>query len=101
MLVKVMIKRRFREGNTKEIVTLLNELRSGAMQQPGYVSGETLVSQETPQHLLVIATWQQIANWEAWRQNSRRAALEQMLEVYQSEPTVCETYFLGALPAHE
>lgn len=101
MLVKVMIKRRFREGNTKEIVTLLNELRTGAMQQAGYVSGETLVSQKTPQHLLVIATWQQIANWEAWRENSRRVALEQMLEVYQTEPTEYETYYLGALPAEE
>lgn len=41
MLAKIIIKRRFRQGATDEILALLHDLRFAAMSQPGYVSGET------------------------------------------------------------
>jgi antibiotic biosynthesis monooxygenase (ABM) superfamily enzyme len=39
MQAKILIKRKFNKGKKKEIIALLKELRSMAMQQPGYISG--------------------------------------------------------------
>ena len=43
MLAKVLIKRRFKKGTNKEVRALLNEFRAGAMNQPGYITGQTLL----------------------------------------------------------
>ena len=40
--VKVIVRRRFKEGKTKGVFALLNKFRSDAMEQSGYISGETL-----------------------------------------------------------
>jgi quinol monooxygenase YgiN len=96
MLVKVFIRRRFKKGKNKEILALLNEFRSGAMNRPGYVSGETLVNHDDPQRLLVIGTWQGMDYWMAWKENSVRKNFEKMLEIYQEEPAEYETWVLGA-----
>ncbi len=70
MNAKILIKRRFKKGKQKEIIALLRELRSRALHQPGYISGETLSSSEDPQVLMVIGTWQDMENWYKWKQNS-------------------------------
>lgn len=96
MIAKVIIKRRFKAGNTRQIVALLNELRSRAMTQPGYISGETLTKKGYPQNMVVIATWQSFEDWDSWRQNEERKKLEAMLDVYQERPTDYEEYLLGS-----
>ena len=96
MLVKILIRRRFKEGKTKEVLALLNQFRTGAMGQPGYVSGETLVDPLDPLKLLVIGTWQSLEQWEAWREHPTRQNFESVLEIYQEGPTEYETWFLGA-----
>ena len=96
MNAKILIKRRFKKGKQKEIIALLRELRSGALHQPGYISGETLTSSEDPQVLMVIGTWQDMESWYNWKQNSTRQTLEQMLEIYQEKSTEYQEYTLGA-----
>jgi quinol monooxygenase YgiN len=96
MNAKILIKRRFKKGKQKEITALLRELRSGALHQPGYISGETLTSSEDPQVLMVIGTWQDMESWYKWKQNSTRQTLEQMMETYQEESTEYQEYSLGA-----
>jgi hypothetical protein len=44
MIVKVMIKRKIKEGKAREVFALLNKFRADAMNQKGYISGETLIS---------------------------------------------------------
>ena len=98
MLVKIFIKRRFKKGKVKEINALLRDFRTGAMSRPGYVSGETLVSHDDPQDVLVIGTWQDMESWQAWKDNPRRKEFETMLAMYQEGPTVYESYVLGIPP---
>lgn len=95
MNAKILIKRKFVKGKKKEIIALLKELRTGALGQPGYISGQTLASCDEPQTLMVIGTWQDIENWHNWQENDTRQTLEKMLETYQEGPTHYEEYILG------
>jgi antibiotic biosynthesis monooxygenase (ABM) superfamily enzyme len=95
MVAKVIIRRRFLKDREREVLGLLNQMRNGAMKQPGYISGETLIRSDNPQKMTVIATWQSLMDWEAWKTNNERRKLEMMLEVYQDGPTQYEEYILG------
>ena len=95
MQVKIIIQRKFKKGKKREIIALLRELRSGALQQPGYVSGETLTSEEDPQTLVVISSWQNMENWISWRENNTRKTLEKMLETYQETSSEYQELTLG------
>ena len=97
MLAKVLIKRQFKPNKMKEILTLLNEFRTGAMGQPGYISGETLMDHNNPYMLMVIGTWQNIDSWFAWKENPKRLNFEEMLAIYQEGPTQYEEYVLGTI----
>jgi len=99
MIAKILIKRRFKEGHTPQIIALLNEIRSLAMNQPGYQSGETLTQIGFPHNMVVISTWRSIEEWYKWRDSSGRSQFESMLEVYQDGPTSYEEYLLGS-PLH-
>ena len=48
MVFKVLTKRLIHENKIKEVFALLKKLRREAMNQPGYISGETLVNQYDP-----------------------------------------------------
>lgn len=95
MNAKIIIKRRFAKGNRPQILSLLNKSRSFAMNQPGYISGETLMQKDYPENMVVIATWQNMESWIAWKNSEERKSYEAMLEIYQTRPTEYEEYFLG------
>jgi heme-degrading monooxygenase HmoA len=95
MITKIIIKRTFVSGKEKQIISLLNEIRSKAMNQPGYISGETLHKVNAPNEMTVIATWQSQENWDAWKNSEERKSYEAMLEIYQEGPTEYDEYLLG------
>jgi heme-degrading monooxygenase HmoA len=92
MIVKVMIKRKIKEGKARDVFALLNKLRSDAMTQKGYISGETLINHDNPREILVISIWQDMDNWIRWRENLERKANEKMLERWLEEPTAYESF---------
>ena len=92
MIVKVMIKRKIKEGKTREVFTLLNKFRSDAMNQKGYISGETLINHDDPMEILVISIWQGMENWLEWKENPERKANEFLLEKWLEEPTSYKSY---------
>jgi len=95
MQAKILIKRNFIKGKQNEIIALLKELRARALQQPGYISGETLSSVDQPQTLMVIGTWQDMESWHNWKENDTRKTLEQMLATYQEGSTEYQEFTLG------
>jgi len=96
MVAKILIRRRFKVGKRKEIFALFKKLRSAALSQPGYISGETLLEHNDPQHMLVITTWENIESWHTWINSSKRKEFDAMMEIYQDGPTEYEEYLLGA-----
>jgi len=95
MIAKIIIKRRFVEGKKKQILALLNEIRSKAIKQPGYISGETLSKKDFPNNMAVIGTWRSMDDWLNWKNSEERSNFETMIEIYQTRPTEYEEYLLG------
>ena len=92
MLVKVMIKRKIKAGKARDVFALLNKTRSAAMNQRGYITGETLMNHDNPQEILVISMWQDMENWLNWKENPERKANETIVERWLEEPTAYESY---------
>ena len=92
MIVKVMIKRKIKEGKAREVFALLNKFRSEAMNQKGYITGETLINHDNPREILVISMWQDMENWLEWRENKERKANETLVERWLEEPTAYQSY---------
>ena len=100
MAVKVIIFRRIKQGALMQALNLINQLRSAAMGQNGYITGETLIGHDDPQKLMVITTWQTVNDWRAWRDNSARNVLEEKFEAILEESPYYEVFALGAGPSH-
>jgi heme-degrading monooxygenase HmoA len=86
-MVKVLVERKIAGKNVGEIVRLLRQLRVQAMQQPGYISGETLHSVDDPNFYLVISTWESMEQWQNWFKNSLRQKLATEIDAFLESPT--------------
>ena len=86
-MVKVVLEHRTKSReNTKNLVKLIKKVRAQARQQPGFITGETLIDTEDPCHVIVISTWQTQEDWKAWDQSGTRAATRPEIEELLVEP---------------
>jgi len=86
-MVKVLVERKIAGKKVGEIVRLLRQLRVHAMQQPGYISGETLHSVDDPNFYLVISTWESMEQWQNWFNNPLRQKLATEIDDSLESPT--------------
>ena len=98
MALKVIIKRRFREGKVNEVFALLKKFRSEALDQEGFITGETLIGFDDPRKVLVIATWLSREDWFKWKNHPGRLANEALLQPYLEGQTEYEEYVHGPYP---
>ena len=92
MAVKVFIKRSVRQNKEEALKPLLKKLRNLAMNQPGYVSGETFKRVDRPGENLVISTWQSMDDWRAWVLSEERAHTQEQIDYLLGEKTEYEIY---------
>lgn len=92
MIVKVMIKREIQPGMEADFFDQLKLLRSNALLQEGYISGETLLCTQDPARVMVISKWDSLEHWEAWKTNPAREEIERTLTHLQKAPAVIESY---------
>jgi heme-degrading monooxygenase HmoA len=78
-MIKVIIERDCAPGKEKQIGDLLIQLRTMAMQQPGYISGETLRELINPSHFKVISTWSTLKDWKTWQGSQQRLTIEEKM----------------------
>ncbi len=95
MAVRILIKRKIKDGNMKAAARLLINSRKGAMTQPGYISSETMCSLDDPTQVVVMSMWQTKESWEAWRSSADRKEIQAEFETYLTEPAKFEHYSLG------
>jgi len=91
-MVKVLLERTLKGRHVSEIVRLLRQMRVLAMQQPGYISGETLHAVDDPNHYLVISTWESREHWQAWFDNPQRLVMQTEIDNYMDSPTLIRVY---------
>ena len=56
----------YRALSYKDIEPILVKLRSYAMQYPGFISAENLVSEKDRSVVVMTSTWETIGNWRTW-----------------------------------
>jgi heme-degrading monooxygenase HmoA len=95
MAVKVLIKRKIKDGKLNEASKLLVKARYAAMGQQGYISSETLTDCDDPNKVVVISMWQKIENWNQWKKSDTRSETEIGFESVLDGPTEYEAYNLG------
>ena len=95
MQVKVILKRNVKKEDHDELMPLLLKLRNMALQQPGYISGETLVSREDPDDYLVISTWQSFEDWKRWLESNERQKIQKQVDDILKTPTFYSVYYYG------
>ncbi len=79
-MIRVMIERYCQPGKEKQLRDMMLELRSAAMRQPGYLTGETLREVENPSLFMVISTWITLEAWKVWQTSRQRLLIEEMME---------------------
>ena len=95
MAVKILIKRKIKNGNMRAASRLLINNRSEVMKQPGYISSETLKSLDDPNQIVVVSMWQSIEAWNKWKNSEIRQANETEFKDCLSGLTTYEHYSLG------
>jgi heme oxygenase (mycobilin-producing) len=92
MAIRVFIEREIQPGNDLKLHQLLMQLRTKAMLQKGYITGETLRDLNNPNRFLVIGTWNSIEEWQIWQSNPERKQLQTQLEQFLKGPERSNLY---------
>jgi heme-degrading monooxygenase HmoA len=62
------------------------------MNQPGYITGETLKRIDRSGQNLVISTWNSMEEWRQWAVNSERESVQAQIDALLGQPTEYEIY---------
>jgi heme-degrading monooxygenase HmoA len=95
MAVKVLIKRSVPETKAREIIPLFRKMRALAMNQEGYISGETLRNLDRPEEFLVISSWQSSEDWGHWLKSSDRQEIQNQIDASLGGRTHYDIYHYG------
>jgi heme-degrading monooxygenase HmoA len=80
MTVKIFIKRKMQDQQSVELTLLLKKLRTLALGQPGYISGETLNRIDKKDECMVIGTWRSLEDWNNWVNNPKRIEVKNEID---------------------
>ena len=94
MAVEIFIRRRLTGEKDKRVAPLIVRLRSLALSQPGYISGETLrcIEPADNDEYLVRTTWNSVAEWKQWLHSDTRKAIQDEIEAITGEKTEYRIY---------
>ena len=86
MPVTVLITRELRKDCIPEAFEVIVKLRSLATLEPGYISGQTMVSVKNPNKIVVMSTWESIGRWEDWQASELRNAYTAKVDPLTASP---------------
>jgi len=95
MTIKILIKRKFSGRQDEALNSLLRQFRALAIEQPGYVSGETLTRLDHPGESLVISTWKSHNDWQNWLSSPARQQIQSQIDILLGSETSYEVYEAG------
>lgn len=100
MAVKVIIERRVLPGREKRALELLRSIRARCLDEPGYITGETLRDSEDAHNIIVISTWFGLMDWRRWHASDDRRRLESELRAHLTAPERVRVLLEGLSESH-
>ena len=70
----------------------LKQLRILTLNQPGYISGETLKRIDIPDECIVISTWRSIDDWNQWFKHEQRVKIQGEIDTLLGVKTKYSVY---------
>ncbi len=96
MAIEVQIRRVTKAGvDAKSLLPYIIKLRSHAVAQPGYISGETLFNLEQPDECLVVSRWTTLEHWQEWNRTSTRIKIDESFQELLDKETEYKIYGVG------
>jgi len=94
MAVEILIRRKFIAKKANEVAPLMVKLRSLALTQTGYISGESLRCIDPPgeNEYLVRSTWRSVEDWKNWLNSEVRTGIQKQIDVITGEETEYKIY---------
>lgn len=93
MSIKVILFRRVPAEKVHDLKPLLLEMRSLALAQRGYISGETLMNEDDPEEYLVISSWTTKSRWNEWFDHPERKILQEKIDGLLGRKTMYQVYY--------
>jgi heme-degrading monooxygenase HmoA len=87
MTVKIFIKRKVQDECVTELALLLKKLRALTLEQPGYISGETLTRIDETDETMVISTWRSVEDWNSWVNSAKRTEIQGAIDKLLGQET--------------
>ncbi|MCC6959863.1 MAG: antibiotic biosynthesis monooxygenase [Dehalococcoidia bacterium] len=100
MAVKVVIERRVLPGQERRVLELLRKLRGRCLDEPGYISGETLRDSEDPHNIVVISNWFGLGDWRRWSASADRREFETKIRQHLAAPERVRVLLEGLTEQH-
>lgn len=94
-MIKVIISRQIKKGAEAKVEEMLMDLRGAALHQPGYITGETLVSVADPHKVVTVGTMLSLEHWKAWHECERRIELATLLRPLLERDEEYSIYYLA------
>jgi heme-degrading monooxygenase HmoA len=91
-MIKVLIRRHVSDDHRDALISLINQLRSTIVGQPGYLSSETLKRIDAPGEILVVSKWQSHFYWKQWYESGERTKIQSQIDQLPNTQTQYEIY---------
>jgi heme-degrading monooxygenase HmoA len=91
-MIKVLIRRHVSDDHRDALISLINQLRSTIVGQPGYLSSETLKRIDAPGEILVVSKWQSPFYWKQWYESGERTKIQHDIDQLPEMQTRYEIY---------
>lgn len=91
-MIKVIVERKVKKGKEADLMHLLREVKSAATLYPGYISGETMVSNDDPNLFMVIANFTDIEAFRKWRDHPDRLKITAKIDAMLEYPAKISVY---------
>ena len=86
-MIKVIFGYKIKRG--ADIGPILLKLRSHAMQYPGFIGAENLLSEKDSSIVAMVSTWEKTEDWRLWEQSKiGRELLREVEAISEQEPRV-------------
>jgi quinol monooxygenase YgiN len=100
MGIKILVERRVLPGQERRALELMRQIRARCLDEPGYISGETLRDSEDPNTILVMSSWFGLGDWRRWHQSETRRAFESQMRPLLAAPERVRVLLEGLTETH-